>query len=103
MFIFVFCFFFFFFLFFHFFSSQAVLLGAHEQGGDELSSSIAGPARGPSSARLIVKTKRALWIELRKLVVLGYALVIRNEGELVENCIRSTLDHIRKDASGDLK
>jgi hypothetical protein len=52
---------------------------------------------------LIVKTKRALWIELRKLVVLAYAFVVRNEGERVEKSIRSTLEHIRSTASEELK
>ena len=89
----------------------SILLGLHDQGGgeSELTGSFAGGAAsaragGAGTSKLIVKTKRAFWIELRKLVVLAYAFVIRNEGELVEGCIRSTLDHIRREAApGDLK
>lgn len=85
---------------------QQVLLGLDEssKGDDELPTSISGAqSKGPMGKR-IVKTKRALWIELRSLIVLAYAHIIRNEGEAVESCIRQTLDEIRKTATeGEIK
>jgi hypothetical protein len=81
-------------------SLQAVLLGL--EGGEGQLTSISGkplsPGVGTSTqkgTKLIVKTKRALWVELRKLIVLAFCLMIRNEGELVESCIRKTLESIR--------
>lgn len=81
---------------------QSVLLGLQDKAEESLMTSISGPSP-VKAGKLIVKTKRALWIELRKLIVLAYAFVVRNEGELVEKCVRSTLDHIRNEASGELK
>lgn len=49
--------------------------------------------------KLIVKTKRAFWIELRRLIVIGYGLVLRNEAEVTESCIRDILDSVRKQAA----
>ncbi len=88
-------------------SLQTVLLGG--QDDSDMGPSISGPSARllvgtASTTKLIVKTKRAFWIEMRKLIVLAYAFVIRNEGELVEGCIRATLEHIRREASpGELK
>lgn len=48
-----------------------------------------------ASAKIIVKSKRAFWVELRKLVIRAYCLLLRNEGEQMETHIRSTLDFIR--------
>lgn len=89
---------------------HAVLLGLHESSGPGPDDSAlpGGSIGGPPSSRggpqkLILKTKRALWIEMRKLLVLAYAYLIRNEGEQVEACVRDTLDHIRKESGTDLK
>ena len=82
-------------------SMQAVLLGL--DGGETQMTSISGKpllsghagATQERGNKLIVKTKRALWVELRKLVVLAFALIVRNEGEQVESCIKTTLESIR--------
>jgi hypothetical protein len=87
----------------------SILLGLNDQtegdmGGSFASGAASARVGGPGTAKMIVKTRRAFWVELRKLVVLAYAFVTRNEGELVEGCIRSTLEHIRREAApGDLK
>ena len=89
-------------------SLQHVLLGLEEShgdqdgtggGGSDLPNSLMASRALQKPGKVLVKSKRAFWVELRKLVVLGYANLVRNEGERIEQCIRSTLDYIRDRAS----
>lgn len=88
-----------------------VILGLFA-GEDELSQgagtrvygAAVNPSRPDRGTKLIVKTKRAFWVELRNLIVRAFVMVLRNEGDFVEACVRTTLDQIRTfDVNGELR